>query len=360
MKNAKMHSSDKPPNVDHDEDIPSNLQAFVADMDQNIHFHLISFTEYSKLLEQMREEYDTLKAQISSLQESFTTVKKDFNELKVEHETLIGRTTQEHTALNRTVKDCLGEMNNERVKCEQQLRAVGDSTVLDMSTWSADFSRKCQSTLEKIQEKLTTLLSEYDDVVKPLENPGIHKYIPLDNTDLQEYCCLREGVLDKDTYFLINGLHIKVKDHIDRQSSFSTSSSPRKKYAPSENINPQKESNGRTSMFGNTYFLGKTGEKFSNMDAYEFPPGRSNILDVKNFIKEDTNTMTEISSKASVISNYKQYVAAAGRFGILITPPHEVARWGNEEYPPTCPYQPTDFETLNHFEHIYSQSSTAI
>ena len=96
-------------------------------------------------------------------------------------------------------------------------------------------------------------------------------------------------------------------------------------------------------MFGNTYFLGKTGGKFSNMDAYEFPPGRSNILDVKYFIKEDTNSMTEISSKASIISHYKQYVAAAGRFGILITPPHEVARWGNEEYPPTCPYTPTDF-----------------
>ena len=33
-------------------------------------------------------------------------------------------------------------MHNERVKCEQQLRAVGDSTELEMSTWSAESDAK--------------------------------------------------------------------------------------------------------------------------------------------------------------------------------------------------------------------------
>ena len=155
VKNAKLKPSDNPPNVDHDEDIPSDLQEFVADMDQNITTHLASFKEYSNLLDQsktliqeMREDHDTLKAQISSLKESFTTIKKDFTDLKVEHEILISRTTQEHTAFKRTVTGCIAEMNNERVKCEQQLRAVVDNTVLEMSNWSTDFSRTCQSTLE--------------------------------------------------------------------------------------------------------------------------------------------------------------------------------------------------------------------
>ena len=321
----------EPPNADA---VSTDLQSFVADMDQDLTDHLTAFQEYDKslaqsnaLLQALKEEHDTLKVEISTLQESFTSVKNEFKELKVEHETLIQHTNKQHAEFKKVIKGSIDEIHNERVKCEQQLRAVGDTTVLEMSTWSADFSRKCQSTLDKVQDKLNALLSEYDGSVKPYEDPRIHKYIPIDNTSPPEYSCLRNGVLDKDTYYFVNGLHIKVKDHNDSKSPSSTSS-PTKRYAPSENIDSQRESNGRASMFGNTYFLGKPNGKFSNMDAYEFPSGRFNILDVKYFTKADTNTMTEISSKASIISHYKQYVAAAGRFGILITPPHEVTRWG--------------------------------
>lgn len=358
-------SSDNPPNIGRDDDISPDLKEFVADMgfvpDMGFHDQTrTTLSEYRKLFDEMQEKHNTMEAQISSLQASVTSHKEDIIDLKVKYETLISLTTQDNAAIKKGVRDCIAEMNTSREKCERQLREVGDTTIVQMSTWSADFSKKCQTTLNNVQDKLTTLLNEHDNVFKPFEDPRIYKYIPIDNTDPQEYSCLRNGALDKDTYLLINGLHIKVQDHVARRSQHNISSPAKKKYAPSENINSPTASNGRESMFGNTYFLGKPGGKFSNMDAYEFPPGRSHVLDVKYFIKADTNTIPEISSKASIVSHYKQYVAAAGRFGIQITPPHEVTRWGNEEYPPTCPYAPTDFDTLNQFEYIYAQSSTAI
>ena len=119
------------------------------------------------------------------------------------------------------------------------------------------------------------------------DNANPAQYIPLKDTNPQEYLCMRRGVLDNDNYFCFDGLYVRVKDFQARTSATSPqTSSPMKEYGPSNNIDLTRESNGRESMFGNTYYRGQSSSKASILDQYEFPKGTSYTLDAKYFLKQ--------------------------------------------------------------------------
>ena len=313
-------------------------------------------------LQAMKDEYNELKDDMVGLIKTLKETRASFDTLQDQHTKFVASSAQYKKEMNNIVSSGLKHLQEECSKSEKQLRDVGDDTVLQMSTWSASFSKKCQNTLETVQSKI-------DEMSKDLPSPYLTRedtanpaqYIPIKDTDPQEYLCLRNGVVDNENYYCFDGLYIRVKDFQARTAATSTKlSSPREHYAPSNNFDLTREPNGRESMFGTTYYLGQSPSKASILDQYEFPKGTSYALDAKYFLKPETNTLPTVTCKEEIMPHYKQYVAAAHRFGILITPAHQVTRWGNEEYPPTCPYKPSDFATKNHFDHVYTQSSTAL
>ena len=129
-----------------------------------------------------------------------------------------------------------------------------------------------------------------------------------------------------------------------------------KQYAASKNIDLSRASNLRESMFGTTYYLGQSSSKASILDQYEFPKGTTYALE-KYFLKSETNTIPTVTCKEEIMPHYKQYVVQRTA---SVFSSHQHIRLQDGVMSPTCPYTPNDFATKNHFDHVYTQSSTAL
>ena len=264
---------------------------------------------------ELKDSCTALNQQVNALLLTLNRAKEEFALLKDDHKKFVATTESRKKEMKTEMADILSkgieDLKKECLRCNDDISGSRDDIFTQMQEWSASFSRKCLTTLDTVENKLARLVSDQNQLST-------------------------------------------------RNNTKAPQSPVLQQYAPSTTVDLTMEPNGKESLFGNTYYLGGHSGKTSVLDHYEFPKGTSYSLDAKYFLKTETNSISTISSKEEIIAHFKQYVAAAHRFGILITPSHQVTRWVNEEYPPTCPFNPQAFQTKNHFDHVYTQSSTAI